>query len=162
MCEKSDDRVIISILQKPLSLEPEPFAVYAHHLGLTVEQVIIAIKQYISSGLIRRVAGIIKHNSAGFLYNAMVTFEVDDDQCDIAGKSLSSFSCISHCYRRTSYPDWPYNLYTMVHAHDKEEFDKHLTSIKNVFSFKSMAVLPTVKEFKKSVYQLPIADHNTR
>lgn len=162
MCKTPDERVIISILQKPLPLEPEPFAGYAYRLGLSVEQVLNAIKKYINSGLIRRVAGIIKHNSAGFLYNAMVAFEVDDDQCDSAGKSLSSFPCISHCYRRTSYPDWPYNLYAMVHAHDEEEFDNHLNKIKNTFPFKSMAVLPTVKEFKKSVYQLTSSDCNIK
>ncbi len=160
MCKTPDDRVIISILQEPLPLEPEPFVSYADRLGVSVEQVLITIKKYINSGLIRRIAGIIKHNSAGFLYNAMVAFEVDDDKCDSAGKALSSFSCISHCYRRTSYPDWPYNLYAMVHARNKEEFDNYLNSIKNTFPFKSMAVLPTVKEFKKSVYQITSSGRN--
>lgn len=154
MCNKSDDRAIISTLQEPLPLEPEPFTGYANRLNVSVEQILQTIRQYINSGLIRRIAGIIKHNNAGFLYNAMIAFEVEDDQCDRAGQSLSSFTCITHCYRRTSYPDWPFNLYAMVHAHDKEEFDKLLNSIKNAFPYKSMVVLPTVKEFKKSVYQL--------
>lgn len=155
MCRLSD-REILSILQEPLPLEPQPFAKYAQRLGIRVDQVIALIQGYLQSGVIRRIAGIVKHDRAGFLFNAMIAFEVEDNQCDSAGEILSAFTCISHCYRRTAYPDWPYNIYAMVHARYEEELKDQLTRIRNSVIHKSATILPSVKEFKKSHYQMPL------
>ncbi len=160
MFKSSNDRDILSVLQEPLSLESRPFEVQAKRLGVNVDQVIQMIRDYICSGVIRRVAGIIKHDSAGFRCNAMVAFEVDSRQCDSAGEMISGFPFISHCYRRSAYPDWPYNLYAMMHARDEQEFEQRLKIISNLFEYKSMKVLPTVKEFKKSLYHISISAPN--
>jgi DNA-binding Lrp family transcriptional regulator len=158
MCENSNDRAILSVLQEPLPLEPQPFAFYAKRLGISVDQVIRTIREYLRSGVIRRFAGMVKHDRVGFHCNAMVAFEVDSEHGDAVGNILSRFSCISHCYRRTAYPDWPYSLYAMVHARDEQQFERQLTEIKNAFQYTSMVVLPTGKEFKKTHYHLSVSN----
>lgn len=154
MCKHNDDRRILSVLQEPLALESQPFEYHAKNLGISVDQVLGKIQEYMRSGIIRRFAGIVKHNRAGYNYNAMLAFEVEDDYCDIAGEKLSEYAFISHCYRRSTYPDWPYNLYAMMHSHDELEFQEKLASIRDDFHYKSMIVLPSVKEFKKTRYSL--------
>jgi DNA-binding Lrp family transcriptional regulator len=92
----------------------------------------------------------VKHNKAGFTFNAMVAFEVDESNCDQAGAKLSELSYVTHCYKRTAYSDWPYNIYAMMHARDSDEFSTRIAAMKNLFTFKSVSVLQSVKEFKKS------------
>lgn len=154
MCKSENDSQILSILQKPLQLVPEPFEFYSQKMGLNVEQVISLFKKNIESGIIRRFAGIVKHNKAGYLYNAMVAFEIDENLCDQTGEILSRFPYISHCYRRTSYGDWPYNVYAMMHAKDKSEFENQLAEMKNAIQYKSISVLRSLKEYKKSQFML--------
>lgn len=155
MCKVTDDRTVLSVLQEPLEFVSRPFASYAEALGCDEERVLARIRDYLIHGVIRRFAGIVHHNLVGYRCNAMVAFEVDKSACDNAGAILSRFSFITHCYRRKAFPDWPYNLYAMVHAHDSNELEKHLEKMKNCFTYSSLAVLQSVKEFKKKQFRIP-------
>lgn len=146
------DKKILSVIQEPIELVSEPFAPFAEKLGTDTETVLQKIKDYLKSGVIRRFAGIVKHNKAGFAFNAMVAFEVDDLLCDNAGGKLSTLSFISHCYKRTRYPDWPYNLYAMMHARNEQEFSERIATMKSLFPHTSVLVLQSLKEYKKSHY----------
>lgn len=144
----------ISILQDSLPLESQPFAYYAEKLSISENEVIDLLKKYIDQGIIRRVAGILKHDLAGFITNAMIVFEIEDSECDLVGSALAEFAFISHCYRRATYPDWPYNVYAMVHANNMSDFDCKLSLIKQKIVSKSMLVLFSDKEYKKSSFRL--------
>ena len=37
------------------------------------------------------------------------------------GETMAGFRAVSHCYERPSYPEWPYNLFTMVHGKNEDE-----------------------------------------
>jgi DNA-binding Lrp family transcriptional regulator len=144
----------LAIIQEPLEIELYPFQKYADKLGITVAEVLELLKKYLSAGIIRRVAGIVKHDRAGFGYNAMVAFEIDEQLCDDAGMHLSECSFITHCYKRTAYPDWAYNVYAMIHARDEFEFNQYVESVKKKITFKSMVILRSLKEYKKTHYQI--------
>lgn len=154
MSDRNELIKILTVLQRPLQLVTEPFQWYARQLGISSEKVLSLIQDFKNRGIIRRYAGIVKHDRAGYNFNAMVVFEVEVEQCDKAGEILSGFPFITHCYRRTTYPDWQYNLYAMMHARDEEEFSRNLARMKEAISFRSMDVLRSVREFKKSQYQL--------
>ena len=144
----------ISILQDPLLFESQPFANYANRLSISENEVIELLKKHVNQGVIRRVAGILKHDLAGFNTNAMVVFEVEDSECDRVGSTLSEFGFISHCYKRVTYCDWPYNVYAMVHANDISDFNSKLSLIKLKVVSKSMLILSSVKEYKKTSFRL--------
>ena len=148
------DRKIISVLQDPLPLEVEPFKVMAGRLGVSQAQVLNLIVDLIRRGIIRRFAGVLKHDKAGFACNAMVVFDVSKDSCDAAGAAAAEFPFVTHCYRRTPYPDWPYSLYAMVHGKDQADFDRKLGELKSAVSCKAMLVLSTVREYKKTSFRL--------
>ncbi len=147
-------RTHMKVLQEPLTLDPEPFAGYAAKLGITEDETIELLRYYLSTGVIRRVAGILKHNRAGFVVNAMVAFVIEPQRCDAAGETLAQFPFITHCYRRTAYHDWPYTIYAMVHARNQKEFDEHLEKIRAAVVCYEMAVLQSVKEYKKTAFRM--------
>jgi siroheme decarboxylase len=144
----------ISILQDSLPLESQPFKYYADKLSITETETIDLFKKYIDKGVIRRVAGILKHDLAGFTTNAMIVFEIEDSECDLVGSALAEFAFISHCYRRATYPDWPYNVYAMMHANSMNDFDYKLSLMTQKIVSKAMLVLFSVKEYKKSSFRL--------
>lgn len=158
MFDKEKVKENLSVLQKPLRFETRPFEQYAKKLEINEEQVIELIKEYISRGVIRRLAGIVKHDRVGYHSNAMVAFHVKSEMCDDAGERLSAFPYITHCYRRSSFPDWPYNLYAMIHARDEQELEQRIKEVKEAITFESVSVLPTLREFKKSLFQIPTDD----
>jgi DNA-binding Lrp family transcriptional regulator len=155
MSDRTKQRAVLSVLQEPLELTPRPFAFPAVRLGITEEKVIALLRKNLCGGVIRRFAGIVKHDRAGYRYNAMVAFEVAAGRCDGAGETLSRFSFVSHCYRRTAYPDWPYNLYAMMHARSRREFTNRINEMTSAIPHSSMTVLKTEKEFKKTQFRLP-------
>ena len=58
---------------------------------------------------------------------------------------------VSHCYRRPTYADWPYSVFTMAHGRSKEECDAVLDSVAEVcgLSGPDRATLYSSTEFKK-------------
>lgn len=155
MSERTKKRAILAALQEPLALTSRPFLLHARRLCITEEMVIALLRKNLRSGVIRRFAGVVKHDRAGYRHNAIVAFEVAPGQCDRAGEILSRFSFVTHCYRRTAWPDWPYNLYAMMHARSRREFAKRLEEMTDAIPHASMTVLKTVQEFKKTRYHLP-------
>lgn len=156
--DMTEKRNHMKVLQQPLPFTEEPFKSYAKQLGMSQDEVISLLKKYTEDGSIRRVAGILKHNRAGFTTNAMVAMEVPVEDCDEAGEQLSRFPFITHCYRRTSYPDWPYTMYAMVHARDRNEFKGYIDKIRQTVACGSMTVLHSLKEFKKTAFRMEIEE----
>jgi DNA-binding Lrp family transcriptional regulator len=79
------------------------------------------------SGLIRRFGVILNHRRFGYVHNSMCVWDLPDDRVDAIGERFAQLPQVTLCYRRTRrLPDWPYNLFAMVHARDAEEFEKAL------------------------------------
>jgi len=55
---------------------------------------------------------------------------VDDALVDALGEKVGALSFVSHCYRRPrALPDWPYNLFAMVHGHHRAEVERRALQI---------------------------------
>ncbi|HIE33250.1 MAG TPA: hypothetical protein EYP81_04300 [Thermodesulfobacteriaceae bacterium] len=63
------------------------------------------------------------------------------------GQALAQEPGITHCYERQSYPEWPYNLYTMLHA--IEDAEGRLKEISHKYELSDFVALKTLKEYKK-------------
>jgi len=110
------DIQFIRVLQEDLPLLELPFAVWAEQAEVSEEALFAWARKMEHLGYMRRFAGILHHRNAGFLANAMVVWEVPQEQVDVAGEQMALFREVSHCYRRPVYPNWPYPLFTMIHA----------------------------------------------
>lgn len=143
------DKRLIRILQQDLPIQSRPFDGWATEAGLSVDDLLQAISRYLSQGRIRRFAAVLHHREAGFPANAMGVWEVPPAQVESFGQTAATFDAVSHCYLRPTYEDWPYNLFTMVHARTPEGCQEVLAAIARATGVDKYDALYSVKEYKK-------------
>jgi siroheme decarboxylase len=136
-------------LQEDLAIEPTPFASMAERIGTSEEAVLHAAQAFIDEGLMRRYAAVLHHRRAGFGANGMSVWRVPEEQTDEYGYLLASYAAVSHCYRRPTYPDWPYALFGMIHGTSKERVDEAVHSIRERSGLHDYQILYSTKEYKK-------------
>jgi len=144
-----DDKAFIRELQKDLKLIREPFDEPSRNLGISQSDLFKMAKSYQDLGIMRRYAAILRHREAGFVANGMVVWKVPDDRVDHVGYKLASFPQVSHCYRRPVYPDWEFNLFSMIHARTFKSAEKIATEISNSIGINEYKILFSSREFKK-------------
>ena len=143
------DKEYVRELQKDLEIIAEPFVEPARKLGISTADLFAKAKEYESSGLMRRFAAILRHRDAGFVANGMVVWNVPEDRVDRVGFKLAEFPQVSHCYRRPIYPDWNYNVFSMVHARSLAAAEKMAVEMSAAVGVSDYRILFSSREFKK-------------
>lgn len=112
---------VVEAIQSGLPLVARPYAAIGERLGCSEVQVIEQIKALQQTGVIKRLGVVVRHRELGYHANAMVVWDVPDDEVAELGHCLSGFEFVTLCYRRPRHlPQWPYNLFCMIHGHDRE------------------------------------------
>lgn len=147
-------------LQKDLPISQTPFDLLSKEAGIDTLTLLDYAKGFISGGRMRRFAAVLHHRRAGFRANAMGVWIVSETDIGEIGKRMASFSAVSHCYQRPSYPDWPYNIFTMVHGRSVEDCEETLDRISDETGIRERSALYSTKEYKKIrvVYFTPEID----
>ena len=115
------DYRLIAEIQGGLPLTSHPYAEIGERIGLGEQDVIERIGSMQESGIIKRLGIVVRHHELGYTANAMVVWDVPDEQLDEVGEKLGSQECVTLCYQRPRrLPDWPYNLFCMIHGKEKE------------------------------------------
>lgn len=143
------DKDFIRELQKDLETIAEPFKGLADNLGITTEELFAKAREFEKLGVMRRFAAILRHRDAGFTANGMVVWHVPEESIDEVGSKLAAFPQVSHCYRRPVYPDWRFNLFSMVHARSLAAAEKMAEEMSQVIGVKDYQILFSSREFKK-------------
>jgi len=116
------DMQLLAAVQDGLPLDPHPYAAIAGQIGLSEAEVIGRIGALQKAGIIKRFGVVVRHYEVGYRANAMVVWDVPDEQVDTLGMQLGRQDCVTLCYQRPRRPpDWPYNLFCMVHGRDRAE-----------------------------------------
>jgi DNA-binding Lrp family transcriptional regulator len=145
---EKDIRYILA-LQVDMEVRPDPYAPVAKELGTTTEEMFAWCKGFQAVGRMRRVAGIMNHRHAGFRANGMGVWNVPKERIEEVGEFFAAQQPITHCYLRPTYPDWPYNIFTMVHSKKVANCDDFLTDMSKQIGVKEYATLYSYKEYKK-------------
>lgn len=143
------DREIIIELKKPFNIVSRPFNELSQRLNINENELIEKLRDYRKSGVIRKVGAIIAQRKVGYNYNALVLWNIEEDKIDLFGEKLASYKNISHCYRRTVYPNWNYPIYSMIHCYDENHFKELLKLLKEDETVIEYKILRTEKELKK-------------
>jgi len=145
------DIAVIRALQGPMEVRPDAYAPAAERLGVPVPRLLEHLEGMAKRKLLRRVAAILFHRRAGFSANGMGVWKVPDDQIMELGPRMAAVRGVSHCYRRPTYPDWPYSVFTMAHGRSKEECDAVLDGVAAVCGLggDDRSTLYSSTEFKK-------------
>jgi len=115
-----EDRRLVRATVRGFPLVPAPYDEIANNLGLSQERVIGMLQRMLDEGRIRRIGAVIRHRRLGYEANAMVVWDVPDPLASEIGRRLAADQAISLCYRRArALPEWPYNLYCMLHGRER-------------------------------------------
>lgn len=116
------DRAIIQATQAGLPLTAQPYHTIAEQIGVPPEAVMRHMQAMLDDGVIRRIGAVPNHYALGWSANGMTVWDVMNDHIDELGQRIGALEFVSHCYRRPRLmPDWPYNLFAMVHGRDRDE-----------------------------------------
>jgi DNA-binding Lrp family transcriptional regulator len=126
------DVAVVRATQGPMDVRPDAFEPAAARLGMTVERMLDHMSGMVERNLLRRVAAILFHRRAGFSANGMGVWKVAEERIAELGPRMAAVRGVSHCYRRPTYPDWPYSVFTMAHGRSKEECDAVLDGVARV------------------------------
>jgi len=142
----------VRVMQRDVPLVSEPFIAVADELGISFEEAAAMHQRFLATGRMRRFAAVLHHRKAGFGANAMGVWagpQDDPEALKKLGETMAGFRAVSHAYQRPSYPDWPYNLFTMVHGKSEEECEQTLQAISDATGITDRHALYSTKEFKK-------------
>ncbi len=115
------DQPLIAAIQRGFPLTSRPYYTIAKQIGWSEEAVIQRIAELQSGGIIKRLGVVVRHRELGYRANAMVVWDVPDEEVAELGHCLSGFEFVTLCYRRPRHlPQWRYNLFCMIHGRDRD------------------------------------------
>jgi DNA-binding Lrp family transcriptional regulator len=116
------DRSIVEATQAGLPLQIAPYTEIAAACNCDTRAVMTRMRRMLERGVIRRIGAIPNHYKLGLNSNGMSVWNVDDDRLVELGAQVGRLDFVSHCYERPRHlPLWPYNLFAMVHGHNRDE-----------------------------------------
>lgn len=143
------ERRLITALQSGLELVPRPFGRLGERAGMSENEVMTRIAGWLEEGLIKRFGVVVRHHELGYRANAMVVFDLPAAEVDRVGPLLAAEPGVTLCYRRTrSLPDWPYNLYCMVHGRSREDAQPVIERLRRLAGVPGQALFST-RRFKQ-------------
>ena len=152
------DRRLVAATQAGLPLVPRPYDAVGAQLGVSGAVVRERFEGMLREGLVRRIGAVPNHYRLGYTANGMTVWDVDDAQVDELGAQVGALGFVSHCYRRPrALPQWPYNLFAMVHGHNRLEVERYALQIHCLLAeaCRGQDILYSSRILKKTGLRLP-------
>ena len=153
----STDRAIVVATQGGLPLVARPYHAIGEQIGVSGEEVMARIARMVEEGAIRRIGAVPNHYALGYSANGMSVWDVDDEHVGRLGRVIGELPFVTHCYERVRHPpQWPYNLFAMVHARTREEVEDKVGYIAAILgdAARAHAVLYSTRILKKTGLRL--------
>ena len=126
----AEDRALVREIQQGLPLVARPYAAIGDRLAMAEQEVIARLQRLLMLGYIKRMGVVVRHHELGYRANAMVVWDVPDARVRELGHCLGQFPFVTLCYRRPRrLPDWPYNLFCMIHGRSRESVLDHVDEL---------------------------------
>ena len=124
------DRRIIQATQTGLPRVSRPYHVIAKQLGISADEVMARLRRMLEAGVIRRIGAVPNHYALGYRANGMSVWDVPEERIRELGRKIGALDFVSHSYHRPRHlPEWPYNLFAMVHGRDRAEVEAKVAQI---------------------------------
>jgi DNA-binding Lrp family transcriptional regulator len=134
------ERRLVSVLQEGLPLFIRPFALIAERIGVPEPEVIGRIRGWLEEGAIKRFGVVVRHHEPEYAANAMLVHDIPDDRVSEIGRALAEEPAVTLCYRRPRrQPDWPYNLFCMIHGRVRSEVEVIIADLRRRHGLESAA-----------------------
>lgn len=146
------ERRLIGAIQSGLPLVERPFAAVGAQAGMSEAEALAALQNLLDCGVIKRMGVVVRHHELGYRANAMVVWDISDEEVGSVGVCLSGIEYVTLCYRRLRHlPAWRYNLFCMIHGHDRAEVLANVEEIRRDCGLQHVAceVLFSTRRFKQ-------------
>lgn len=140
---------VIRLLQEDMPVVETPYQVMAQLMGFVQDELFQMAQSFLSRGYMRRIAAILHHRRAGFAANAMVVWNIPKEKLPVIGPEMARFREVSHCYERPIFSDWPYSIYTMIHAPKVQDCEEIVNRMEAKIGKWPHLNLFSTKEYKK-------------
>ena len=147
------EKKVIAAIQGDIIVARQPYRQIADRVNISEEKLLEILQRLCDRGVIRRFGATIRHQKSGFSANAMGAWQVDENRIEEVGKVMAAFKQVSHCYRRNPTNNWPYNLYTMIHAKDEASCRETARKMSEKSGVDTFALLFSRRELKKTSMQ---------
>lgn len=147
------ERAIVKATQAGLPLVERPYAQIAEKMGISQRELLDHLSHMLEDGRIRRIGAVPNHYALGYTANGMSVWDVRDAEVRALGRRIGALPFVTHCYRRPRrLPDWPYNLFAMVHGRSRDETEQHVAEIRQLLgpACNASDVLYSVRILKKT------------
>ncbi len=144
-----DDIALVRELQRDLPLESRPFNTMADNLGLKLEDFLNKAASFKERGIMRRYGARLDHYQVGIVANALSCWLVPPERLVQVGNIIAAHRKVSHCYERQTAPQWPYNLYAMIHGYTEEESRSVALQLSKETGISDYVLLRSTKEYLK-------------
>jgi DNA-binding Lrp family transcriptional regulator len=151
------DRAIVVATQHGLPITQRPYHTVGASIGISGEEVMARIERMLATGAIRRIGAVPNHYALGYRANGMSVWDVADDDVGRLGRAVGALPFVTHCYERVRrLPQWPYNLFAMVHGRTRAEVEDKVAQIDAILdgAAHGHAVLYSVRILKKAGLRL--------
>ena len=119
-------------------------------MGATEEDFLAAVQSLVAKGYIRRFGATLRHQLSGYGANALVAWIVPEGDLQRVGQLLARHQAVTHCYHREPAPDWPYNLYSMLHGKNSGDIENLAVRLADEVGIRSYEILFSGMELKKT------------
>lgn len=144
------EKQVIAAIQGDMPVDPQPYVRIASDLDIDEATLLETLRSLVHRSIIRRFGATLRHQKSGFNANAMTAWKVEESRIDAVGTIMAQFKEVSHCYRRDPKPEWPYNLYTMIHGQDEQHCRRTAEKIAAKADVQDYCLLFSRREFKKT------------
>lgn len=146
------DQPLAACVEQGLPITARPFDAWAQTLQTTPEAVLERLRAWLHAGTLKRFGVVVRHHELGFAANAMTVFDVPDALVDRCGEALAQQVGVTLAYRRERAPQWPYNLYCMVHGTERQAVEAVIARVVSAAGLSGFpqAVLFSTRRFKQT------------
>lgn len=158
----ADDRRLVRLIEHGIPITARPYAEIAEQLGMSEPQVVARIQALIHNGAIKRYGVVVRHHELGYKANGMVVWDIPDEVVSETGRCIGQYDCVTLSYHRPRcLPDWPYNLFTMVHGQNREQVIAQVNMIVQQCHLQDIdhIILFSTRRFKQRGAQYSSAKH---
>ena len=142
--------IILQAIPYDFRVCEKPYEDIAKEAGINEGQLLNILKDLRIKGVIRRIAAILYHRKAAYMYNAMVVWEVPEEDVEAIGAKMAGFPEVSHCYEREKGSYWKYNVFTMIHSRSFEGCTDIIQRIAEKTGINKYEMFLSKREFKKT------------
>ena len=146
------DEALLAAIADGLPLVSRPYRAIGETIALDEAEVIRRLGSMVETGVIKRFGVIVRHHELGFRTNAMVVWDIDDTAVAATGPAVAATPCVTLCYQRPRrLPDWPYNLFAMIHGRDRASVLEKVAEINSTHDLDGRPndVLFSLRRFKQ-------------